>query len=50
MQLQGHTVTGPVIFLLERNEIADPVFVTDCRVFVVKSPSVPGDKVETHDN
>ena len=47
MQMQGQTLTGPVIFLLERNEIADPEFVTDCKVFVIKAPSVPGDKVET---
>ena len=46
MQMQGQTLTGPVIFLLERNEIADPEFVTDCKVFVIKAPSVPGDKVE----
>jgi len=47
MQMQGQTLTGPVIFLLERQEIADPEFVTDCKVFVIKAPSVPGDKVET---
>ena len=46
MQMQGQTLTGPVIFLLERGEIADPEFVTDCKVFVIKAPSVPGDKVE----
>ena len=46
MQMQGQTLTGPVIFLLDRNEIADPEFVTDCKVFVIKAPSVPGDKVE----
>ena len=46
MQMQGQTLTGPVIFLLERHEIADPEFVTDCKVFVIKAPSVPGDKVE----
>ena len=42
---QGQTMTGPVIFELSRGEIADPVFVTDCTIFIIKAPSVPGDKV-----
>lgn len=46
MQICGEYLKGPVIFVLDRMEIADPVFLTDCKVFVVKSPSVPGDKVE----
>lgn len=45
MQIRGKTLVGPVLFLLERNEPADPIFVTDCKVFVIKTPSVPGDKV-----
>jgi hypothetical protein len=44
--IQGQTLTGPVIFELNRHEIADPTFVTACKMFVIKSPSVPGDKVE----
>lgn len=46
MRICGETLTGPVIFELRRGEVADPVFLTDCKVFVVKAPSVPGDKVE----
>lgn len=46
MTLQGKTLQGPLIFTLDRGEIADPVFVTDCKVFVVKAPSIPGDKIE----
>ena len=46
MHIQGQTLTGPTIFELVRGEVADPVFVTDCKVFVIKAPSVPGDKVE----
>ena len=45
MHISGQTITGPVIFLLDRYEIADPIFVTDCKVFIVKTPSVPGDKI-----
>jgi hypothetical protein len=55
MLIQGQHLVGPVIFELARNEIADPIFVTDCKVFVIKAPSVPGDKIEiprrtTNDN
>ena len=32
------------VFLIEPNEIADPIFLTDCKVLVIKTPSVPGDK------
>lgn len=45
MQICNQTITGPIIFLIGRNEIADPEFITDCKVFIIKTPSVPGDKV-----
>lgn len=32
------------IFMLEPYEVADPEFLTDCTVVVVKTPSIPGDK------
>ena len=32
------------VFILYKGEIADPVFLTDCEVIVVKIPSIPGDK------
>ena len=35
--------TGDV-FVLEPNEIADPEFLSDCLLIVVKVPSIPGDK------
>jgi hypothetical protein len=31
-------------FIVEPNEIADPVFLEDCTVVCVKTPSIPGDK------
>ena len=34
------------IFLIEKNEIAQPEFLEDCTIVCVKSPSVPGDKYE----
>ena len=34
------------IFLIEKNEIADPEFLEDCTIVCVKTPSIPGDKYE----
>lgn len=34
------------IFLLEKNEIAEPEFLEDCTIVCVKTPSVLGDKYE----
>jgi len=34
------------IFLIEKNEIADPEFLEDCTIVCVKSPSILGDKYE----
>lgn len=35
------------IFIIEPNEIADPIFLEDCTVLCIKTPSVPGDKYES---
>ncbi len=44
MLIQGETIHGGSIFILEKNEIADPIFLEDCEVIVVKIPSVLNDK------
>lgn len=44
MTLNGKSLVAPVIFVLDKNEIADPTFITDCKIVVIKTPSVPGDK------
>jgi len=44
MILNGVSLTAPTIFVIERNEVADPQFITDCKLVVVKTPSAPGDK------
>jgi quercetin dioxygenase-like cupin family protein len=44
MIMQGKELVAGDIFILTRNEIADPVFLEDCEVFIVKTPSVKGDK------
>lgn len=32
------------VFVIEPLEVADPVFLEDCCIIVVKTPSIPGDK------
>lgn len=44
MQIQGRILTSGDIFTIFPNEVADPIFLEDCEVVVVKSPSVVGDK------
>lgn len=44
MQIQGRILTSGDIFTIFPNEIADPVFLEDCEVVIVKTPSVIGDK------
>lgn len=34
------------IFIIEKNEPAKPIFLEDCTVLVIKTPSVIGDKYE----
>lgn len=44
MQIQNKILTSGDIFIIFPNEVADPVFLEDCEVVIVKSPSVVGDK------
>ena len=44
MIIQGTELVAGDIFILRKGEVADPVFLEDCEVFIVKTPSVPGDK------
>ncbi|NBO22131.1 hypothetical protein EBU94_02160 [bacterium] len=46
MTINGKKIESGDIFILEPNEIADPVFLTDCKILVVKTPSVKNDKYE----
>lgn len=34
------------IFVISPGEVADPKFLEDCKILVVKTPSIPGDKYE----
>lgn len=44
MIMQGLKLKKGDIFVIYPNEIADPTFLTDCDIVVIKTPSVKGDK------
>jgi len=44
MKIAGQVLQSGDIFIMEPNEIADPVFLEDCKIICVKTPSVMGDK------
>jgi quercetin dioxygenase-like cupin family protein len=44
MKIQNTALSAGDLFVLEPNEIADPIFLENCVVVIVKTPSVPGDK------
>ncbi len=44
MTLQNTLLSSGDLFILEKGEIADPIFHEDCTVVVVKIPSLPNDK------
>ena len=44
MILNDVSLVAPVIFVIYKNEIARPTFITDCKIVVIKTPSVHGDK------
>ena len=46
MIINGKSLIPGNIFLIEKNEIADPEFIEDCTIVCVKSSSNPGDKYE----
>lgn len=46
MIIQNNKLTAGDIFIILPNEIADPIFLEDCELIVVKTPSVKGDKYE----
>jgi NAD/NADP transhydrogenase beta subunit len=49
MDINGEIFESPCVFVIYPNEIARPVFHTDCKLIVVKTPSLPGDKYEVTD-
>jgi hypothetical protein len=46
MRIAGEIIEVGDIFWFEPGEVADPEFLEDCKVCVVKQPSIIGDKYE----
>lgn len=44
MKINGTKLIAPVVFVIEPNEPAKAEFLTECRLIVVKTPSIPTDK------
>lgn len=44
MRVCGAELVSGDIFIIEPDEVADPIFHEDCTIVCVKVPSVPGDK------
>lgn len=44
MTICSETIEPGDIFVIEKLEVVDPVFLEDCRLVVIKVPSIPGDK------
>jgi quercetin dioxygenase-like cupin family protein len=45
MRIHNRNINPGDIFIINKMEVADPIFLEDCRVLVIKTPSVPGDKI-----
>ncbi len=37
------------IFIFNKEEVCAPIFLTDCELIVIKTPSIPGDKHEVQE-
>jgi quercetin dioxygenase-like cupin family protein len=46
MIIQGKELKSGDVFVFNPGDIADPIFLEDCSVLVVKVPSIIGDKYE----
>jgi hypothetical protein len=46
MQIMGQILESGTIFAIYPHEVADPEFLEDCEMIIIKFPSVIGDKYE----
>ena len=46
MMMQDQELNAGDVFVLDRYEVANPIFLEDCTVVCVKAPSIPSDKFE----
>lgn len=45
MTINGKLIRRNQIFVIKKKIVASPQFLEDCKILVVKVPSIPGDKV-----
>ena len=46
MMVRDKIISAGDIFIFDAYEVADPVFLEDCKVVCIKCPSLPNDKYE----
>jgi uncharacterized protein YjlB len=46
MIIQNQTLNSGDVFILKPLDIADPIFLKDCELIVIKTPSIKNDKYE----
>jgi quercetin dioxygenase-like cupin family protein len=46
MTIQGERYVTGDVFIIHKGVVADPIFHEDCKLIVVKIPSIPSDKFE----
>jgi len=44
MKVCDQEINAGQLFVIEKEEWASPVFLEDCKVLIIKVPSIPGDK------
>jgi hypothetical protein len=44
MKINDQVLTAPCVFVIEKEEVASPIFLTDVRLIVVKIPGILNDK------
>jgi quercetin dioxygenase-like cupin family protein len=44
MKMGEETLKSGDVFIIEPNEVSTPIFLTDCKLVVIKTPSIPNDK------
>ena len=48
MSIYGSIIEPESVFVVPKKSIVKPVFLEDCVIVCVKTPSIPGDKITEH--
>lgn len=49
MKINDIEMFAPTVFIIFPNEISKPTFFTECKLIVIKTPSIPSDKFNIED-